>query len=129
MSNETTAAPRTKKRRGFGIASFVLALLTVLSYVAVVLIMLGIPGGFGVLGAIGLGGWGLTFAMMGFVFVVCAIAYFGAFVTSALSLLFGIIGFVYRSGRVLSVIGVLLSVVILVFNVWLFLDIFIPEGQ
>ena len=128
----TPPPPRTKRRRRLGIASFVLALLTVLFPVAAFLVIwFGFPAAVDTLDQLEtttglpfmLGGWGVMWGMGAGIFVIAMIVSLCAFVTCGLSILLGILGFALRSGRVLSAIGILLSVAFLaaniVFLVWM----------
>ena len=128
----TPPPPRTKRRRRLGIASFVLALVTLLFPVAAFFVIwFGFPAAVLTLDQLEtttglpfmLGGWGVMWGMGAGTFGIALIVSLCAFVTCGLSILLGILGFALRSGRVLSVIGILLSVAFLaadiVFVVWM----------
>jgi hypothetical protein len=110
----------------------VLALLTVLFPVAAFLVIwFGFPAVVDTLDQLEtttglpfmLGGWGVMWGMGAGIFVIAMIVSLCAFVTCGLSILLGILGLALRSGRVLSAIGILLSVAFLaaniVFLVWM----------
>ena len=122
----TPPPPRTKRRRRLGIASFVLALITVLFPVAAFLVIwFGFPAAVGTLDQLQtntglpfmLGGWGVIWGMGAGIFAIAMIVSLCAFVTCILSILFGILGVALHSGRVLSAIGILLSVAFLAANI------------
>ncbi|CAN5116771.1 hypothetical protein BH11ACT3_BH11ACT3_14280 [soil metagenome] len=102
------ATPR--KRRGFGIASFVLGLLSVVGDLAVVV------AGFVALGTFSNdldSGLGLAFVVL----LASIVAFWGGLVLAVLAIVFGIIALVRNRGRVLAVIGIVLALITAVTNV------------
>lgn len=100
----------SRKRRGFGIASFVLGLLAILGDLAVVIAGLVALGSF----ADDLEG-GLGFAFI--VLLASIVAFWGGLVLAVLAIVFGIIALVRNRGRVLAVAGIVLAAITAAVNV------------
>lgn len=133
------SAPRRKKGRGFGVASFVLAVLVLISYEAfiatVAVLIVVVPGWLflmveltqttGLPFVILTGGPRLVmFGVMGLaglLFSVGVFTYFAATVTSVLSIAFAIVALVRRARPVFAVTGIVMSILMLAVNLTLFL--------
>jgi hypothetical protein len=124
-------APRVRRGRGWGGTSFTLGLLAVLGDIAFVVVVIvslvNFDGDF-------TAGLGLFFVAL----VLLTIVFWGGLIFGGLSILFGIIGLVRGSGRVLAVVGIVLSVAVVAVNLLLgwglisggdgLVDQWIPDG-
>lgn len=108
-------APPAKKRRALGAWSFVLALLAVIGdLIVTVMIVVAVVGGINTVSSTGsFDGIGEMVALLGAGLVFAGIVFIGGLLFALLSILLAIIGFVRRSGIVLGVFGVILSLGVL----------------
>lgn len=136
-------APRVQKRRGLGIAAFVLPTVALLSYEIVVVVLgvlvLAVPGTLFALIALteatgvpfilpfavfGLHGGVVGMALVALaVFLVLVVTYSLATILCVLSGVFGVVALVKRRPRVFPVTGLVMSAVILILNLVIFVAV------